>query len=170
MTDLLLLAALAEGPKHGYRLKKEAGFLAGTGEIHNNIVYPLLKRFMSQTLIYSKVVRGKRGRTRREYSLTTKGRQYLIQKLSKTDAGEMQSGEDFLIRLGLFGLLDPGARLHILAKRRESIEERDERLTKITKALPLDEYVAEVMSYLTEKTNLERRLIERVAAKEARRP
>jgi DNA-binding PadR family transcriptional regulator len=167
MNDLLLLAALADGPKHGYRLKKEAGFVVGTGEIHNNVVYPLLRRFTAEKLIRSRVVPGKRGQTRTEYSLTAKGHEFLIQRLGET--GEMQSGEDFLIRLGLFALLDSNTRLRILEERSKSIGEREARLEGIAKALPLNRYGMEVMNYLVAKTKLERELIERVAAKERKR-
>jgi DNA-binding PadR family transcriptional regulator len=43
MTDLILLATLLDGPKHGYELKKRAGLIFGQGmTIHNNLVYPLM--------------------------------------------------------------------------------------------------------------------------------
>jgi hypothetical protein len=45
MNDLLLLATLLEGPKHGYALKKQAGLILGEAELQNNLVYPLLRRF-----------------------------------------------------------------------------------------------------------------------------
>ena len=44
MNDLLLLAMLLEGPQHGYALKKKVPLITGHGEMHNNLVYPLLKR------------------------------------------------------------------------------------------------------------------------------
>ncbi len=39
----LFLGKLIEGPKHGYRLKQDAAMFAGTQQLHNNTVYPLLK-------------------------------------------------------------------------------------------------------------------------------
>ena len=47
MNDLIILALLLDGPKHGYQLKREAGFLFGHGDMHNNLVYPLLRRFLT---------------------------------------------------------------------------------------------------------------------------
>ena len=47
MNDLILMAALLEGPKHGWALKKLAGFLGGQNAMHNNLVYPLLKKFVA---------------------------------------------------------------------------------------------------------------------------
>jgi len=166
MNDLLLLAALADGPKHGYRLKKEAGFIAGTKEMHNNIVYPLLQRFTTEKLIQSKVVPGKRGQTKREYSLTAKGRTYLIELLSNAGQRNAQSAEDFLLRVGLFGILDRADRLKILEERERSTAERTKRLEGIEREMPLDRYAKEVMGYLAAKTKLEREFVRRLAARE----
>jgi len=46
MNDLVLLAALLPGPQHGYALKKQVGMISGKPEMHNNLVYPLLHRFV----------------------------------------------------------------------------------------------------------------------------
>ena len=46
MTDLMLMATLLGGPTHGYALKKTAGLILGQADIHNNVVYPLLRRFV----------------------------------------------------------------------------------------------------------------------------
>src|SRR5436190_1494116 len=51
MNDLILLAALMEGPQHGYALKKLAGFMAGHEDMHNNLVYPLLRRFVENSWV-----------------------------------------------------------------------------------------------------------------------
>jgi DNA-binding PadR family transcriptional regulator len=45
MNDLVLLAALLRQPAYGYALKKIAGLIFGNGAMHNNVVYPLLKKF-----------------------------------------------------------------------------------------------------------------------------
>jgi hypothetical protein len=45
MNDLIILATLLDGPKHGYQLKREAGFILGQGAMHNNLIYPMLRRF-----------------------------------------------------------------------------------------------------------------------------
>ena len=48
MNDLIMLSALLDGPKHGWALKKLAGFLSGSSEMHKNLVRALLKRFVKQ--------------------------------------------------------------------------------------------------------------------------
>jgi hypothetical protein len=48
MNDLIVLAILLDGPKHGYQLKREAGFILGQGAMHNNLIYPMLRRFTAE--------------------------------------------------------------------------------------------------------------------------
>ena len=50
MNDILILASLLPGPKHGYLIKKEAGLILRGSELHNNLVYPLLHRFEREVL------------------------------------------------------------------------------------------------------------------------
>ena len=47
MNDLILLSLLVGKSQHGYVLKKQAGAIFGQAEMHNNLVYPLLKRFVN---------------------------------------------------------------------------------------------------------------------------
>ena len=58
MNDLLMLAALLGGPKHGYALKKQAGLMTGQANLHNNLVYPLLRRFVARGWVTRKKVAG----------------------------------------------------------------------------------------------------------------
>jgi PadR family transcriptional regulator PadR len=72
--DLLLLAALAEGPAHGYRaielLRDRSG---GTFDYPEGSVYPALHRLESRGLLRSGWSSAS-GRRRRTYELTRKGR------------------------------------------------------------------------------------------------
>jgi hypothetical protein len=54
MNDLLLLAMLLGGPQHGYALKKAAGLITGQTDMHNNLVYPLLRRFVREGWVTQK--------------------------------------------------------------------------------------------------------------------
>ena len=73
MSDLILLAALLDGPQHGWALKKLAGLLSGSGDMHNNLVYPLLKKFVGEGWVRRRSEPGQRGRIRSVYSLTSRG-------------------------------------------------------------------------------------------------
>ena len=64
MNDLLILASLLEGPQHGYALKKRIGTLTGHGPLHNNLFYPLLRRFVATSWVSRRKAPGQRGQTR----------------------------------------------------------------------------------------------------------
>jgi len=81
MNDLLLLATLLGGPQHGYALKKQVGLITGQREMHNNLVYPLLRGFGQNGWISKRTAAGQRGQTREVYALTTKGKQELLRRL-----------------------------------------------------------------------------------------
>src|ERR1700740_469510 len=110
MNDLLLLANLLGGPLHGYALKKQVALISGTPDMHNNLVYPLLRRFVGKGWVRQKRTPGERGQTRLVYSLTSAGRAELLRRLSDFEEGEAHSPEAFQVRVGLFGFLDPGVR------------------------------------------------------------
>jgi len=44
MNDLIILALLTGSPKHGYRIKREAGCILSHRDMHNNLVYPWIER------------------------------------------------------------------------------------------------------------------------------
>ena len=80
--DVLLLATMAEGPRHGYAVK-EALKASSTGrfDLPTGTVYPALHRLERAGLIsgeWSQVD----GRRRRTYQLTPKGRQRLAHERS----------------------------------------------------------------------------------------
>ena len=93
MTDLMILAMLLAGPKHGYQLKREAGIILGQDSLHNNLVYPLLRRFMDSKWVNCKTVPGQRGQTRNQYSLTALGRKELLSRLSSFAEQDARSPE-----------------------------------------------------------------------------
>lgn len=155
MNDLLLLAALLDGPKHGYALKKQTGAITGKREMHNNLVYPLLKRFVNEGWVKQHRSAGQRGQTREMYSLTNKGKQALLQRLSKFNDKDAPSAERFCLRTGLFGFLDGENRRQVLETRGKWLEKRAERLTTIAKTMPLDQWAKETVSHLRNQVKAE---------------
>ena len=148
MTDLILLAALLQGPKHGYQLKHEAGIILGHGVLHNNLVYPLLKRFVSKKWVVRKAAPGQRGQTRQQYSLTALGRKELFARLSHFTEQEASSLDAFVVRVGLFRLLPSETRSRILDARMNFLRRAMETLEAVQTNFPLDRYAAEVTSHL----------------------
>lgn len=147
MVDLIILASLADGPKHGYALKKQAGLAFNHSELHNNLVYPLLRRFTSQGWVKRKSAPGERGQTRQQYALTGAGRRALLERLNTFAEREAQSGEEFLLRVGLLELLEPADRERILDVRRQVLARREQHFAQLQQA-ELGLYGGEVVTFL----------------------
>src|SRR5215475_4393958 len=98
MNDLLLLAMMLDGPKYGYQLKRDAGWITGQETLHSNLVYPLLRKFLDQKLATKKAAPGERGQTRQQYSLTAAGKQYLFARLNTFSEMDAASEDEFHLR------------------------------------------------------------------------
>lgn len=155
MNDLIVLALLFDGPKHGYQLKREAGFILGQAEMHNNLIYPLLRRFTSQGWVRRKAMAGQRGQTRQQYSLTAKGREQLLERLAEYSDQDARSAQAFATRVGMFELLSPEVRLAILAKRESHMQAREKRLATLKANLDVGAYGAEVVRFFCEQAQAE---------------
>jgi DNA-binding PadR family transcriptional regulator len=158
MNDLFLLANLLDDPKHGYALKKQVGPISGQEEMHNNLVYPLLRRFVESGWVRKRQGAGERGQTQEIYSLTAKGKQELLRRLSHATGKEIASENAFHLRVGLFAVLDAAARARILA-------ERDRWLAA---AMDLGHWGSEVVRFLRERIHAERKWISRLRRKAER--
>ena len=148
MTDLLILACLLDGPAHGYALKKRVGFITGRNALHNNLVYPLLRRFVGQGWVSRKTVPGERGQTRERYALTSNGRSELIRRLEEFSAKDAASPEAFHLRIGLFSVLGAEARSRILRMRDVWLTERAQRLAQLAVKMELGDWGSEVVVFL----------------------
>jgi DNA-binding PadR family transcriptional regulator len=172
MTDLILLATLLDGPKHGYQLKKQAGMIFGQGAIHNNLVYPLLRRFTNEGWVSKKTVPGERGQNKQQYAITTAGRKALVERLSDFEDEAARSVEGFRIRVALLPLLPRETQEKILSARERALAGQDEQLAAIQKAMDLGVYPAEVVKFMREQAVGEIawiRRLKRVRAKDASR-
>jgi hypothetical protein len=67
MYGLVLLTALLRRPAYGYALKKTAGLIFGNSALHNNLIYPSLKRFLQHGWVEQSSVLGNRGQQRKQY-------------------------------------------------------------------------------------------------------
>jgi DNA-binding PadR family transcriptional regulator len=160
MTDLILLATLLPGPKHGYQLKQEAGAVLGQDVLHNNLVYPLLRRFVHEGWVRKKTVPGERGQERHQYTLTPLGRETLIKKLSEYDEADAKSFEGFLTRVGLFHLLAPEARTKILEGRELRLRKVIDHLAGIQQRFSLETFGRESTHFLQKRSETELKWIQ----------
>jgi DNA-binding PadR family transcriptional regulator len=157
MNDLLLLSTLLDGPAHGYALKKRVGQITGQSDMHNNLVYPLLKRFVEAGWVSQKTVPGERGQTRERYALTSKGKEELVRRLEQFTAKDAASAEAFQLRVGLFGFLGAAARERILDQREAWLTKRAERLNNLATRMELGEWGAKVVAFLRKQVDAERK-------------
>jgi DNA-binding PadR family transcriptional regulator len=168
MNDLILLAALCDGPKHGWALKKLAGFIYGGGSMHNNLLYPLLKKFVAEGWVRRREEAGQRGQTRAVYSLTPRGRRELLRRLAEFGPKQAGSAAEFRLRVGLFGFLEPETRARILSDRDRWLEEREKHFTLVAdslRAMRGTEWGQEVSSFLLDEARRERKWIRGLARK-----
>jgi DNA-binding PadR family transcriptional regulator len=136
MYDLVLLAALLAGPAYGYALKRTAGFIFGSGALHNNVIYPALKRFVDNRWVAQTAVPGERGQQRKQYRLTAAGKKYLFGEIAKfTDRDAADEGA-FLLRVALFDALPPKARDKINAARKSFLSARAAELAQLRHGAP----------------------------------
>ena len=159
MNDLLLLAMLLGGPKYGYQLKREAGWMLGQESLHNNIVYPLLRRFLDEGWVSKKAVPGKRGQTRQLYALTAEGRRNLIERLSQFSEAGASSENAFRLRVGLFPFLKPSVQEAVFAARESRLDRRDQVLEALQGKMDLGKYGGEIVRFMRKEIEHEQEWI-----------
>jgi len=162
MNDIIILALLFDRPKHGYQLKREAGFILAHGDMHNNLIYPMLHRFTNQRWVRRKAIPGQRGQTRQQYALTAKGREELLERLAEYSEQDSRSPYAFAARVGMFKLLPPETRLAILAKREAHLHAREQRLAIMKANVDIGSYGAEVVRFFSAQAQAERAWIARL--------
>jgi DNA-binding PadR family transcriptional regulator len=159
MRDLLLLALLLGGPKYGYQLKREAGWMIGHEVLHNNIVYPLLRRFLEEGWVSRKAVPGERGQTRQQYALTGKGRRTLMERLNRFGEADAASEHAFRLRLGLFPFLESEVQGRVFGLREKYLERRDGLLAALEENMELGKFGEEIVGYMRKQIATEQEWI-----------
>ena len=79
--DMIVLAALAGGPAHGYAVIEEIRRKSGRAfDLPEGTIYPALHRLEQAGLLTSRWVTADTGRRRRVYSLTKRGERALAKR------------------------------------------------------------------------------------------
>lgn len=159
MNDLLLLAMMLDEPKYGYQLKREAGWMMGQDLLHNNIVYPMLRRFLDEGWVSKKAVPGERGQTRQQYALTAQGRRSFFERMNAFTDDDASSEDAFRLRVGIFEALKPESRESILTKRENYLLRRDQRLEHLQAQMELGKFGGEIVRYMRKQIEMEREWI-----------
>ena len=139
--------------------------ILGQGVLHNNLVYPLLRRFMGQGWVTRREAAGERGQTRLRYAITPAGKRELVAKLSAFSDQDARSSDAFRLRVALFQLLKPQIRESILERRKKQLTARLEHLRILEQNFPLNRYAAEVISQFSAETKSELKWIRRLHQK-----
>jgi DNA-binding PadR family transcriptional regulator len=163
-----MLSFLLAGPQHGYALKKQAVLISGKRELHNNLVYPLLRRFVQNGWVSKRQAAGQRGQTRELYVLTATGKQELLRRLAQFTEKEADSENEFHLRVGLFMVLDAATRSRILATRSKWLAARDQRLAHISASVDPNIWGGAVVRHLRQRIRAERAWIAALERKSKR--
>src|SRR5216684_4119038 len=79
--DMIVLAALAAGPAHGYAVIEEIRSKSGQAfDLPEGTIYPALHRLEQAGLLASRWVTAESGRRRRVYALTRRGERSLAER------------------------------------------------------------------------------------------
>src|SRR5690606_914413 len=94
VNELLVLATLREGPRHGYQIALEVERRSGGAfDLQHGTLYPILHRLEKEGLIRGPWSDGE-GRARKEYELTRPGWRYLDDR-----AGELRGMFESLMQI-----------------------------------------------------------------------
>lgn len=117
-SEILILAMLRQGKRHGYEIKKDIDrALGGMVALNNKTLYLALKRFEKMGAVNREVISQEGKPNRHLYELTESGIE-LLQALLR-DFGPEQAGSEaeFFTRVSFFDFLDIPKRQAILSER-----------------------------------------------------
>jgi len=164
MTDLVLLTALLRGPAYGYALKKTAGLIFGSGAMHNNVIYPSLKRFVRNGWVEQTTVPGDRGQERKQYRITAQGRRHLLEQIGTFGEDDARDEGAFLLRVAMFDLLSAGKRRNIVAARKSFLKTRSTELSQLREAAEPTSFPNLALSRVQQRVRDELRWIRQIEA------
>src|SRR6266487_4097040 len=131
-SEILILAMLRQGPRHGYEIKKDVDrALGGMVTLNNKTLYLTLKHFEEMGAVTRQVILQEGKPNRHLYQLTERGIELL--QVYLRDFGPEQAGGDaeFFTRVSFFDLLEAHEREAILTKRLAYLEACLEYLHKL---------------------------------------
>lgn len=140
--------------------------ILGQGVLHNNLVYPLLRRFMDQGWVTRRESAGERGQTRLRYLITAAGKRELVARLSAFGDQDARSSDAFRLRVGSFQLLAAHIRIAILERRAKYLTGRIQHLQVLQQNFPLNRYAKEVLTQFSVEMKSELKWIRRLRSAE----
>jgi DNA-binding PadR family transcriptional regulator len=162
--EVLILSHLAGKPAHGYELRRRVEATTGFG-LHNNSLYPALRRFEEAGAITRTSMPQEGGRPPRHvYTITEVGQALLHDMLAELPPDQARDDVEFLARLGQFELLEPDERRAVLDSRLAALSARAEHLAGLAEASRGHPWGAVVVDELIRRTDAERDWLVRLRA------
>ena len=122
-SEILILAMLRQGPRHGYEIKKDTErALGGMVPLNNKTLYLALKRFEEMGAVTRQVIPQEGKPNRHLYQLTERGIELLQASLRDFPAEHAGNDAEFFTRVAFFEFLGPPEREAILNKRLAYLE------------------------------------------------
>lgn len=117
-SEILILAMLQQGPRHGYEIKKDIDqALGGMVVLNNKTLYLALKRFEELGAVTRQVVVQQGKPNRHLYQLTEHGIELLHASLRDFPSEQAASDAEFFTRVAFFDVLEAQERIAILRTR-----------------------------------------------------
>ncbi|MEU0468875.1 PadR family transcriptional regulator [Amycolatopsis thermoflava] len=118
MLELAILGFLAEGPLHGYELRRRVAQLSGyTRPVSDGSLYPAIKRLEKAGLLERRAEPGA-GAARYVLNLTAAGHSDLLERLRDPADHEITDPSRFMTILAFLALLPNVAEQHAVLRRR----------------------------------------------------
>lgn len=131
--EVLILAQLMKGSKHGYEIKKNIIFVMGNDKIvNNNSLYPKLKQFEKRGWVIKKTEIQENRPKRYVYSITKEGEERFHTCLSDFSLETIRIDDEWSIRLAYYELLDLETRRRLLDLREACMREKLEHLKQVS--------------------------------------
>jgi DNA-binding PadR family transcriptional regulator len=122
-SEILILAMLRQGPRHGYEIKKDIDrALGGMVVLNNKTLYLALKHFEERGAVTRQVIPQEGKPNRHIYELTERGTKLLHASLRDFPASQASNDAEFFTRVAFFDLLEGPEREAILTTRLAFLE------------------------------------------------
>ncbi len=122
-SEILILAMLRQGPRHGYEIKKEIDrALGGMVTLNNKTLYLALKHFEEIGAVTRQVIPQEGKPNRHLYELSERGIELLQASLRDFPASQASNDAEFFTRVAFFDYLEVPEREAILTSRQAYLE------------------------------------------------
>lgn len=170
--ELTILGLLANGPVHGYEMRKRIISVLGPYRaIAFSVLYPQLHRLLEEGKIEEKLDSKTRSRSARKkivYNITPQGRKWFTELTGKSLEEQLDDDETFEARIAFFGHTPKTIRLRILEGRIRRMNEKAKLLREDIElnAKYKDKYATEWRRHTLEITEQEISWLEKMATME----